>query len=380
MKKIFTLPTVYVLLWSLYWTQGTIIAKGSIYSRVILVLFLLVSIYYWFSVIMKQKQTPYFKYLNVLLGLFTVYGVVNWMLHGDFNYLRAIYLSLLPTFVFYVLVLKGKIDEEWIKIIFFVMAATVVIEYRAYQMVMEKTLMDTEMAVVNVAYEILALIPLVTFFKKKPVVQYVMMAIIIAFIITTVKRGAIIISAVCLLYFINTSLKNSSKKTKWYVLIIAIIFVVLGTRYVVDFFENSTYAQYRVENTLEGDSSGRDIIFNNAWKIFIDSDFIGMLFGHGGNAVKRIIGIEAHNDWLELLVDLGLVGAVVYLLYWITFFRTYKKEKNIEIKQLFGMLLIIFFLSTLFSMSYVAMTLPANLALGYGLAKQHKEEIEKKTY
>ena len=376
MKKLFSLPTLYVIIWALYYTQGTILPQGSIWSRMIVVVFLLISIYYVLYSFIKFRINPYLKVLAVLLLMFSVYGMVLFLRGGSFDYLKMIYLSLLPTYSFYVWTKKNRIDAGWIKVMFFIMVGVVVLQYISEMSRIEENYKETESATINIAYEVLALLPLLFFWKKRPLIQYIMLAVILAVVLSTVKRGAIIIGAICTLYIVLVSIRNSSRRIKWYVWLIVLIFFVIGTRYVLDFYANSEYAQMRMENTLEGDSSGRDMIFTRAWNIFLDSNILTILFGHGANATIAKMGIAAHNDWLELLVNQGILGAAVYLFYWLAFYKTFRRDRNPETKPVLGTLFMIYFAATLFSMSYNAMTLPANLALGYCLAEQQLVQLD----
>ena len=374
MKKILNLPNLYVLLWALYYTQGTFIAQGSTVSRVVLLLFLSISVYYVFLTYFKRKSNRYFKALGWLLIMFTIYGVIGIMSGVSFDYLKLIFLSLLPTFPIYIWFKQGQITPKWIRVVFVVLVGVIFLQYVASERYIVENYTDTENSVINVGYEVLALLPLLFFWHRRPVVQYVLLAIVLAVVLSTVKRGAIIIGALCTVYFFFITSRESSKKTRWYVWLIIIAFIVIGVRYVINFYENSTYAQMRVESTRMGDSSGRDIIFSNAWKLFTESSIFNLLFGHGAWATIRLMRIPAHNDWLEILVNQGLCGAMFYLYYWVAFYKSFKKS-NKSVKPVLGMLIIILFISTLFSMSYSAMTLPENIALGYALAANENKQI-----
>lgn len=323
-------------------------------------------------------MVTYLKALSVLLLMFTVYGIVEMIVNSNSLYIKEIYLSLLPTYVFFVFSKKKQINMQWIKVVFFLMAVMTALKYN-YEVYRIEEILGLENATINVGYELLALIPLVCFFKDKPIVQYVLLAIISAAIISTAKRGAIIINALCLLFFFYNSQDQASRQNKWYIWLLVIIFVMIGVRYVINYYENSDYFQLRIEKTLEGNSSGRQFIYKKAWSVFTNSGIWGLLFGHGAFGTIRIIGIEAHNDWLELLVNQGILGFFVYLSYWIVFYKTYTREINNNIKTILGLLIIVYFGATIISMSYKAMYLPANLALGYCLSGIHQnKEIEKK--
>lgn len=374
MRKLFTLPNLYVLLWALYYTQGFFIPRGSVFSRGILVIFLLISVYFLLVMVAKYKQTLYFKSMGALLLMFTIYGIISILKGGGIGYLQMIYLSLLPIYSFYVFTQKGLINERWIRIVFFIMVGVTVVEYLLYFNFINESGQDTENATINVGYEVVALLPLIYFWKHKPIVQYLLLALVLAVVITTVKRGAILVAALCMFYFIYNTMKISSRKTRWYVWLVVLIFVVVGVRWVSNFYINSEYAQTRMQATLEGYSSGRDSIFKKAWEVFLNSNTFGILFGHGAFATIDIMGIAAHNDWLEILVNQGLLGVTLYFFYWRGFYVSFRRDKNPETKPIIGTVLIIYFVAALFSMSYSAMTLPATLALGYCLAKQDNNQ------
>ena len=370
MKKVLSVPNIYILLWALYYTQGTFISRGSYVSRLVLLAFLMISFFYAFVTYTKYFQvSPYFKSLGLLLIMFTVYGTLGMVSGVGFDYLKMIYLSLLPTFPFFVWTQRGMITPKWIRTVFFVMCAVVGIQYYATYSYIEETFFDAENATVNIAYEVLALIPLLLFWKNKPVIQYIMLAIVMATVLSTVKRGAIIIGVICSLYFFISTVQASSKRVKWLIWLLILFFVVLGVRYALNFYSNSSYAQYRMASTLAGDSSGRGSIYSQAWSTFVNSEHLSnILFGYGASSTIKLLGIAAHNDWLELLVNQGLLGVSLYLVYWITLLLIFRESKNSAVHSVLGQLLIIYFIATLFSMSYSAMTLPANLALGYCLS------------
>ena len=66
-------------------------------------------------------------------------------------------------------------------------------------------------------------------------------------------------------------------------------------------------------------------------------------------------GYLAHNDWLELLSNFGLVGVSSYIFF---FYAAYKSIKtpywSINNKIIFFTVILIWFLTTLFSMGYTS--------------------------
>ena len=127
------------------------------------------------------------------------------------------------------------------------------------------------------------------------------------------KRGAILLAVVLTIYFLYHSLKEASQKEKLYLLLLSIVAIVLICMEVADLMDNSAYFNRRVQQTLEGDASGRYSIYSILWDAFLEN---GSLFLCGADATIEFAGNFAHNDWLELLINNGLLGIVLYVGYW----------------------------------------------------------------
>lgn len=104
----------------------------------------------------------------------------------------------------------------------------------------------------------------------------------------------------------------------------------------------------------EGDSSGRDTIYSNLFNAWLNSDIIHLLFGHGfGSTIYISGGSWAHNDWLELLTNFGLLGVSIYLTLFATATKLAFSEKlYIDKRILLLTILTIWFFTTLVSMNY----------------------------
>lgn len=77
----------------------------------------------------------------------------------------------------------------------------------------------------------------------------------------------------------------------------------------------SDYFNHRIEQTLEGDSSNRDVIYGGLIIHFLDeTNALKLFLGNGAQATLKIHGGFAHNDWLELLINNGIIGALIYIL------------------------------------------------------------------
>lgn len=359
--------------------------------RLLLSVVILLSLYY-VVVANKQYNLPnYFKALNVLLLMFTIYGVililndkqyyVGYGLVSKTNYLVIIFISLLPIYASYVFTRRGQLTEKRAQFYFVIFLIISIISFYSKQNVLLQQAIElnssSEEFTNNVGYVFVGLLPAIVLFRKWPVLQYLFLGVCGYFILTSMKRGAILTGAVCLLWFMSINLKTATKRKKIIILIVNGLIVFLAIYFFYYLLNNSPYFQYRLEQTMESNSSGRDEIYSTLFSHFIQEDnpFL-LLFGNGANGTLPITGNYAHNDWLELAINQGFLGLVVYLFYWICFIKSWRRCKNVpQSFVIVSICLFSYFLISIFSMSYNGMSRCASMALGYALAVVDKEQF-----
>ena len=376
----------FIIVWVLYYLQGVLYSSGGAISTGLLGINLLVSIYCAIKIWQMPNNPPYIKGLNLLVLMFSIYGFylilmnpstvyyrISGMSIASYNYIKSIYLSILPIYAFYYFSLKGYLTAErlrWWAVVFCI--SCVVSYYLNMQQAMEKLWArgsSAEETTNNAGYLFLSLIPIWVVFRRKPLLQYAGLAFCMAFILMGMKRGAILIGGVVVLYLIWQIIRNSRGKQRVIVILLTAVLAVAGVYFVIDLMTSSDYFLQRLEATKEGNASGRDSLYSFFWTYFTEkADAIHYLFGRGANGTLEIYYNYAHNDWLEIAVNQGLLGIIVYVVYWKQFYSTWRKSTNIEAKTILALVGIIYFAKTLFSMSYVDMTYVCTSVLGYALA------------
>ena len=104
----------FIIVWVLYYLQGVLYSSGGAISTGLLGINLLVSIYCAIKIWQMPNNPPYIKGLNLLVVMFSIYGfahiinnpsVVHYAMSGasfaSYNYIKSIYLSILPIYAFY---------------------------------------------------------------------------------------------------------------------------------------------------------------------------------------------------------------------------------------------------------------------------------------
>ncbi len=385
MKRI---ANIYIGLWSLYYLQGTLYETGSIYSKVILVVILALTVYYFIQALRKLRFPPVLKLLTVLIGIWTVYGVINIIVGNgtafisSFVYLKNILLSLMPIYVIYYFAKNGAITEKALGIwLIAFIPISVFMYYVQEARLIESALsmgMHIEEDTNNIGYVFLALFPLLPVYNKKPVIQYSIMAVCMWFVLMSMKRGAVLIGAIAAAWFIFVSMKSNQKQRKRGWRILLTIAIVIASIYAVQYFlTTSDYFNKRVEQTLEGDTSGRDVLVQKNMKYLTeDASIIDLLLGQGGDGTLRVFGQYSHDDWLEIAVDNGIIVMILYGIFWLRMFYAFRRSRGNPLKyQMLGLFFIIYFLKSIFSMSYNDIFITSSIALGYALAAPNNKEI-----
>lgn len=398
MTKFFKNPcNIYISLLTFYSMQGTMIPTGgTVLSQMIVLVTMLMGLYYTVKVMAMKGKPVYFKGLNLLFFIFVVYGLV--LLFSDHHYvvkhrmyggevsnssfLKNIFLSLPNIYTFYYFSTKKYLTEELLKRWIFVFMGAAVFIFIDFQMtsIHEMFLEGTNVDEVtnNMGYLFVALIPSVALFRNKSLLQYGMMIFCMAFIVMSMKRGAIIVGVLLMLYFLYFNYRYHQSMSKTKVLIFSAIIVVAAVYIVQYMMETSDYFMARIAQTEEGGSSGRDEIYEHFWNHFKnETDNVKFIFGNGANATLGIYINYAHNDWLEIAINQGVLGLVTYALYWLCFLKTiWNTKHNKTARLVLSLAFISFFVETIFSMSYTGYSMMACTTFGYCLAHCQDQEDE----
>ena len=353
-------------------------------SKLFQTLMILISLYYAVDVNLKYQMPLYYKGLNIMALMFFIYGFL-FMLQGNIyyhrievsrtSYLLNISRSLLPIYAFYAFTKQGLLTEKSMKFWFVVFLLSAIVNYYHQQTVtlakFDELGIDVEGVTNNAGYVFLGLIPAIVVFRKKPIIQYVLLAICGYFILNAAKRGAILTFAICFVVFLVNNYKTApSKRTKRLMVFGGLLIIGAGIWYVNYIIENNAYFNSRIIETQEGDSSGRDALFASYYEHFINetNQFI-IMFGNGANGWLKFAQNYAHNDWLAIAIDQGLLGLMVYLIYWICFYVSWRRTRFRPDAYLsVGLILMIYFIIAFFSMSYSTVSRCAAMALGFYMA------------
>lgn len=351
-----------VVLFTVYYLQGALYPSGSIVSQGILLIYLLFGIY-CFVKAFSNRATPScvmiwsaFFLMQGLCFLISPKEVVGMKSEAigrvaTFNQFKEIATFMLTLLIGYYYSYRNKTSEKyifWFGIIFFL--SSIVQYYYSHSQLMMKYGEETTN---NAGYTMLTVVPyLPIVFKRKRILGIIMAVVIVAFVMWSAKRGALMCLAGAALFALFYYLKTQKVRLKT-ILGITLLLLVAGYFVYQQYLDNE-YLQYRMEATMEGKSSNRDVAYSQLFNHWLnETNPLLFLFGNGTAQTITVWGNYGHNDWLELLIDNGLVGALVYFAMFVATISYIRKARLSKLNKMSAYLcVLILFMQSCFSMGF----------------------------
>lgn len=166
------------------------------------------------------------------------------------------------------------------------------------------------------------------FLNNKSILEYILLFLLSVLIILTLSTGGIISIVFSLsIYYLLSFIKMKNKKVNLikfikYFLVVAIVIVYVF--FIFDIIESNEFianiVEKRIDNLDKG--SGRYEIWQNGLSIFCDNPFFGIGWFNflQYNIVRFGRENYMHNTFLETLVETGILGFLIYLIFFIVLF------------------------------------------------------------
>lgn len=213
----------------------------------------------------------------------------------------------------------------------------------------------------NTGYSLVMLLGGVLLFSKKKILFTLSIFIIVVGAVISGKRGALvalIFGIIPLIKYLLTSYSHNSTR-KISIIFVTIIVSILALYWFGDFFEAS---KTRFQSLGEDGGSGRNMMYHLYWNQFLNSDLFHQIFGHGLFAGQisngrryAFIELLAHNDWLEMLYDFGVIGCILFVFVFVDIFRLIRKNRKIKDDEYYMLIImgIIFGIKSILSSTFL---------------------------
>lgn len=184
------------------------------------------------------------------------------------------------------------------------------IQFRAATLFM----MGKDEGVVNFAYYPLYLFPLLLCIDKR-IIRIIGIVVIFAVVVSSGKRGGMVALVLALFVYLMIKIMGQNKRNRFLRLLLFLAIVVFAGYFAVDkLAESDLMIVSRFEDVGEG-GSGRSDIWANVINMILNSNPFQWILGHGYGAVTADSSAKmvAHNDFLELMYDYGLIVLFIYI-------------------------------------------------------------------
>lgn len=373
MRIVSTFPYIYLFTWIFLSFLPFVYYSTKVY--IVLLFFLaFAALGYTIYYVVNYRLIPFFKCTLIFVGILSIYGIGHYIV-GDSvfwpsgkiyietnRYMLWLLISMLSVVPIYIFTCMGELTEKGLKILFFIMFISSIYAFNVsqQQMMLQAELLQTgeEEFTITVVYYFLSILPLVILFRKNILLQFVLFFVFFAFFILSAKRGAILLGSACILFMMWSFFSEYSVKKKALFITVSVLFLLGLYQFTLYHFQNSPYFAIRYQDTLNGYSSQRGLLASSILE-YMDNNFSikSFLFGIGAQNTLNVTFSFAHNDWIAIFLEQGVLGILAYTLFWLSFIYTWIKLRyNRDAFIVVGSLIIIGFGKSIFSMFYLPVT------------------------
>lgn len=301
---------------------------------------------------------PYKDWIRIIISIIGVFMLIkNYSLIKRNRVIRIlivmIVLILLPTYIYYFVSHNATPESVrnlgdsimWISVMILAyligyknqftlynsryIALTIPIYYVIFQSVKAFFMFNTDdTALISTAYYALFLMPFAFMIKRKWLMWFLICIIFLTVVLSSKRAGFISFIGALVVYTYFT-IKNNNKgiESRLKYILVFIIVGIIGF-YIFNSYiaKNDIHLLDRLANLQEDGGSGRDDLYAYTWGLLLESDFISLMFGHGFNTVIQysFFDLSAHTDFLETPFDYGIIGTIVYIIFYFRLFKYYK--------------------------------------------------------
>jgi hypothetical protein len=262
----------------------------------------------------KYYVTTCFTAFIVMLSCYAVFSNMLFI-----QYPRVLY-SLLPFYVFYNVAKSGVNIEKSLQRFSYIMVFVSIYQlYSGYLNRLEYASGGLVRHADNVAYQLLAIMAVITVLKPK-LVNLILIGMVYIAILFSLKRGAMLSSTIVLVFYFFESRRVFKSESK-FLMISAIATFLIGIPLLIRKYAEVLLHRFLID---ESGGSGRESFYSSIFNDWLSFPYINQIVGggffslHGGLAY-------AHSDWMQLLYDHGLFGVIMFSGIFISLFHFGKK-------------------------------------------------------
>jgi len=272
----------------------------------------------WLSSILKVFLPNYVVYKPaipiILFAIFILWTIIPTMMSGQEGMIYNLFFITLPGVVLvttYNTVLNYG-SHKWHFAVFCVMLVMFTVQYvMVYNFI---NIFDDDSGHLAVSYYALYMLPLV-FLCKSKTIRIVATIVATIVILSSLKRSGVVAIVVAIFVYIIINQHVKKRLSPTAILSIIGMLLLFGTFFFVFGSMGEQTVFERFENIGNDNGSGRLVVWEMTIKMISRLDFGALIVGEGYNSVvvNSPVNLSAHNDFLEIIYDYGLIGLALYV-------------------------------------------------------------------
>ena len=211
---------------------------------------------------------------------------------------------------FYNKKLCSKEYQRIIVLISILMMSVFYISHKFHVVMIEKEVRD------NIIFYSLMLLPWISIIHNKKFKWIIIVLLSLCTLLSIKRSSAIIMMCSVIIIYYSDFLRNKKIKLSTIFAGFIVVICLVGISYFAS--DKVDVVVQRFELIEEAGGSGRDGIYEDVYNRYLSSSIVKQILGHGFDGVRRdssyIIPVSAHNDFLEVLYDFGVIGFLLYVL------------------------------------------------------------------
>ena len=356
-----------------YSLQGVLYSSGSFISKTLMLIYLAFGLVHLLLVFLRTKcNLPI-----IMAGLFVALNILYYIFYDGkatsiaYQHIKGVLACFTPFFIGYYYSYKREFSESIFKYLLpSIFIAYLLSFYRMYDILLEQV-NTSDKIVNNISYSFTRIIPLLLYFNTKTIISVLFLLLINFFIITGAKRGAAVSAILADLGYIVYIMRQGRNSN---ILYKSAIFIVLIS-FAIGMWHLLSSNTFLVDRFLEGGVSQRDYIYLSIWDWWTayDIKIYNFLFGGGiVNSVSISGGFLAHNDWLEVISNFGILGLIIYLILLVSLTTNILSLKTSREKYAGSIIVLMWWVTSLTSTWYnTSDNFPAMLLLGFLIGQKY---------
>lgn len=328
-----------------------------------------------------DKLTKKFVNFTLVVYVLTIFGSLLYALPT-----RNVYGYILVPLVMYLyMAIFVQRQEEEKLVIITMYVITLVLAFFYFTNYFTNVLYLYDIAqVTNTSYTILYFLPFLLCARKN-IFRIASIILVLLAVMFSLKRGgfiAFILSVAVYLYIHQIKMKKKKIKLWGWIMV---LFVAAGVYLLVVRINSEVLGDLlftRISGVQEEGGSGRSGIYREVFRLIGDSSVLGIFLGHGwcGTVRDTTFHLTAHNDFLEVFYDFGIIGFVLYIAFIVQLVKLYRRliRNNSEYAPAMGASLVMFFVNSMVShiVIYCQYMLIFTVFWGFISASENKKMLQ----